>query len=72
MLRIAPVREQVEYFKGDAATSVQRWTGAAVVTLLASIKGELALLAAGAFTFPFWWPWVQAANKNRALLSQYG
>lgn len=48
---------------------MQRWAGAALVTILASTKA--ALLAAGAVTFPFWWPWVQAANKNRALLAQH-
>lgn len=69
MLRIAPFAEQVAYFKGDPAQAVQRWAGAAVITLLASTKA--ALLSAGAVTFPFWWPWVQAANKNRSLLAQY-
>lgn len=68
MLSLAPFAEQVEYFKGDPTRVVQRWAGAAVVTLLASTK--LALLSAGAVTFPFWWPWVQAADKNRRLLDQ--
>lgn len=69
LLRIAPFAQQVEYFRGDPARLVQRWAGAALVTIVASTKA--ALLAAGAVTFPLWWPWVQAANKNRALLAQH-
>lgn len=69
LLRVAPFAQQVDYFKGDPAQAVQRWAGAALVTILASTK--VVLLSAGAVTFPFWWPWVQAANKNRALLAQY-
>jgi hypothetical protein len=60
----------VEFFRGDAAQNVQRLGGAVLVTILAASKA--AVLAAGALTFPFWWPWLQAAKKNGDVKTQYG
>lgn len=70
MLPLSPFREQVEFFRGDAAQNVQRLGGAVLVTILAASKA--AVLAAGALTFPFWWPWLQAAKKNGDVKAQYG
>ena len=70
VLPLSPFREQVEFFRGDAAQNVQRLGGAVLVTILAASKA--AVLAAGALTFPFWWPWLQAAKKNGDVKTQYG
>lgn len=69
LLPLSPFREQVDYFRGDLTQNLQRLGGAVVVTVLASTKA--AFLAAGALTFPFWWPWFQAAKKNNDVKSQY-
>lgn len=38
---------------------------------LLQVVSKVALLAASSLTWPLWWPWAQAANKNLALKRQY-
>lgn len=69
MIRLAPSGEQAAYFNSTTVDFVQQWAGATIVTLLAATK--FVWVAAGSLTFPFWWPWAQAALKNQALLSKF-
>ena len=69
LLPLSPFREQVEFFSGDLTQNLQRLGGAVIVTLLASTKAVA--LAAGALTFPLWWPWLLAAKKNSDVKTQY-
>ena len=56
------------FCSGDLVALWQRLGLSALVTL-AAVKN--AGLAAGALTFPLWWPLLQAAGRNRALRSRF-
>eukprot|EP00890_Picochlorum_soloecismus_P004225 jgi/Picsp_1/4803/NSC_02171-R1_protein len=67
MLPILPFAAQADYFSGGAAQAVQRWGASLALTVLLS---KAALLAATSLTWPLWWPWAQAANKNYGIRKQ--
>jgi len=58
----------VQFCSGDIVALWQRLGLSALVTL-AAVK--TAALAAGALTFPLWWPLLQAAGRNRALRTRF-
>ncbi|KAK9842506.1 hypothetical protein WJX81_003292 [Elliptochloris bilobata] len=68
LLPLAPSPEQVAFCSGDLVALWQRLGLSALVTL-AAVKN--AGLAAGALTFPLWWPLLQAAGRNRAVRSRF-
>lgn len=67
ILPILPFAAQADYFSGGAAQAVQRWGASLALTVLLS---KAALLAATSLTWPLWWPWAQAANKNYGIRKQ--
>jgi hypothetical protein len=71
VLPILPFAAQAGFFTGGAAQSVQRWAASLALTLLFS---KAALLAATSLTWPLWWPWARAVNKNYGIRSkiEYG
>jgi hypothetical protein len=69
LVPMAPSGEQAKFYSGDFAQQMQRIAGSLLVTVLAASK--FALLAGGALTFNWWWPWAKAMNKNRSLSSQF-
>jgi len=68
LLPLAPSPEQVQFCSGDVVALWQRLGLSALVTL-AAVK--TAAVAAGALTFPLWWPLLQAAGRNRALRARF-
>ncbi|KAI3433469.1 hypothetical protein D9Q98_003281 [Chlorella vulgaris] len=68
VLPLVPRSQQAAFYNGSATDSVQRWFAALATTVVVS---KVALLAASSLTWPLWWPWAQAANKNLALKRQY-
>ena len=71
VLPILPFAAQANFFTGGAAQAIQRWAASLALTLLFS---KAALLAATSLTWPLWWPWARAANKNYGIRSkiEYG
>lgn len=71
VLPVLPFAAQAEYFTGGAAQALQRWGASLALTVLFS---KAALLAATSLTWPLWWPWARAANKNIGIRSkmEYG
>lgn len=71
VLPVLPFSEQADFFAGGAAQAVQRWGASLALTVLLS---KAALLAATTLTWPLWWPWARAANKNFGVRSkvEYG
>lgn len=71
VLPVLPFAAQAEYFTGGAAQALQRWGASLALTILFS---KAALLAATSLTWPLWWPWARAANKNIGIRSkmEYG
>ena len=71
VLPVLPFSEQADFFSGGAAQAVQRWGASLALTVLFS---KAALVAATSLTWPLWWPWVKAANKNFSVRSnvEYG
>lgn len=71
VLPVLPFSEQADFFAGGAAQAVQRWGASLALTVLFS---KAALLAATSLTWPLWWPWARAANKNFGIRSkvEYG
>lgn len=67
ILPILPFAAQADYFSGGAAQAVQRWGASLALTVLLS---KAALLAATSLTWPLWWPWARAANKNYGIRKQ--
>ncbi|GAB4817711.1 hypothetical protein N2152v2_004757 [Parachlorella kessleri] len=68
VLPVVPFSNQAAYFSRGAVSSVQRWGASLAVTVLLS---KVALLAATSLTFPLWYPWALAYNKNFSLRKQY-
>lgn len=71
VLPVLPFAAQADYFTGGAAQAVQRWGASLALTVLFS---KAALLAATSLTWPLWWPWARAANRNYGIRSkmEYG
>jgi hypothetical protein len=71
VLPVLPFSEQADFFAGSAAQAVQRWGASLALTVLFS---KAALIAATSLTWPLWWPWARAANKNFGVRSkvEYG
>lgn len=71
VLPILPFAAQASFFMGGAAQAVQRWAASLALTVLFS---KAALLAATSLTWPLWWPWARAANRNYGIRSkiEYG
>lgn len=71
VLPVLPFSEQADFFAGGAAQAVQRWGASLALTVLFS---KAALIAATSLTWPLWWPWAKAANKNFSVRSkvEYG
>ena len=71
VLPVLPFSEQAGFFAGGAAQAVQRWGASLALTVLFS---KVALIAATSLTWPLWWPWAKAANKNFSVRSnvEYG
>ncbi len=71
VLPVLPFSEQADFFSGGVAQSVQRWGASLALTVLFS---KAALVAATSLTWPLWWPWAKAANKNFSVRSnvEYG
>lgn len=67
VLPVLPFAAQADYFSGGAAQSVQRWGTSLALTVVLS---KVALLAATSLTWPLWWPWARAANKNMGIRNQ--
>jgi hypothetical protein len=64
----APTAEQIQYCSGD---SVMLWQRLGVSLLLTLVTLKTAALAAGTFTFPLWYPSLQAALRNRNIKGKY-
>lgn len=60
----APTAEQIQYCSGD---SVLLWQRLGVSLLLTLVTLKTTALAAGSFTFPLWYPSLQAALRNRNI-----
>jgi len=58
----------VQFCSGDVVALWQRLGLSALVTLAAV---RTTAVAAGALTFPLWWPLLQAAGRNRALRARF-
>lgn len=67
VLPVTPFAAQVDYIRGGFFETLQRLAASAVVTLLAS---KVVVVAAGALTWPFWWPWAKAMSRNATIRSQ--
>ncbi len=69
VLPILPLAAQATFFAGGAAEGVQRWAACLAATVLLS---KVAALAAGSLTWPLWWPWARAAQRNYVLRKAAG
>lgn len=64
LLPWTPCAGQAAYFAGGAGDVVQRWGASLAATIVLS---KVAALAATTLTWPLWWPWALAFNRNRSL-----
>ena len=68
ILPLVPRADQIAHCSGNSAVLWQRLGWSLLATLL-TLKA--AALAAGSFTFPFWYPSLQAGLRNRGARGRY-